>query len=425
LAVLELFPDTAAVEQDELAVGGVSTAALADEFGTPLIVYCERTVITAARAYLQAAPDALVLYGVKAFPNVALLQLLAAEGLGADVSTLGELAYARRAGVPGERLVVHGNNKSDEELREAVAIGARFVVLDALDEVERAAAAGVEHALVRVTPGIEADTHPAIRTAHHGSKFGLPPEQALAAIRRARDAGLEVSGLHLHIGSQLLDTQAAWMSIDWLGGFAAECRADLGWQPAVVDLGGGLGIEYVPGERPPAIADFVSGLLERLEHAWALHGLALPQVILEPGRSLVGRAGITLYRVGVVKQASETTTYVAVDGGMSDNPRPQLYGARYTALLGNRAGEEPSGTYAVCGKHCESGDVLIPGIALPEPRRGDLLAVAATGAYTLGMGSNYNAVPRPAAVLVTDGKARLIRRRESIEDVLGDEEASG
>ena len=398
---------------------------LDEELGTPLVVYCELTVLAAAHAYLGAAPGALVLYGVKAFPNVALLRLLAGEGLGADVSTLGELEYALRAGVPGERLVVHGNNKGDDELRAAVEAGARFVVLDALDEVERATAAGVELVLVRVTPGIEADTHPAIRTAHHGSKFGLPPDQALEAIAAARDAGLEVAGLHLHIGSQLLDTQAARSSVDWLGGFGAECSQELGWAPEVVDLGGGLGIEYAEGDHAPAIADFVTTLLQRLEQAWTLHGLTRPQVILEPGRSLVGRAGVTLYRVGVVKRASETTTYVAIDGGMSDNPRPQLYGARYSALLANRAEEEPTTSYTVCGKHCESGDVLIDGVPLPEPRRGDLLAVPGTGAYTLGMGSNYNAVPRPAAVLVADGGARLIRRRESIDDVLRHEETRG
>ena len=398
---------------------------LAEEFGTPLVVYCERTVLAAAHAYLEAARGALVLYGVKAFPNVALLRLLADEGLGADVSTLGELEYALRAGVPGERLVVHGNNKSDDELHAAVEAGARFVVLDALDEVERATAAGVERVLVRVTPGIEADTHPAIRTAHHGSKFGLPPDQALEAIAAARDAGLEVAGLHLHIGSQLLDTQAARSSVDWLGGFAAECSQELSWAPEVVDLGGGLGIEYAEGDHAPAIADFVTTLLQRLEQAWTLHGLTRPQVILEPGRSLVGRAGVTLYRVGVVKRASETTTYVAIDGGMSDNPRPQLYGARYSALLANRAEEAAASSYTVCGKHCESGDVLIESVPLPEPRRGDLLAVPGTGAYTLGMGSNYNAVPRPAAVLVADGRARPIRRRESIDDVLRHEETRG
>jgi diaminopimelate decarboxylase len=423
--VLELFPDGSSIENGELSIGGVRTSDLADEHGTPLIVYCEQTILAAARAYREAASAALVLYGVKAFPNVALLQLFAAEGLGADVSTLGELEYALRAGMPGERLVVHGNNKSDEELRAAAEAGARFVVLDALDEVERAAAAGVQRVLVRVTPGIEADTHPAIRTAHHGSKFGLPPEQALEAVAGARTSGLEVAGLHLHIGSQLLDTQAARAGIDLLASFAAECRSELGWEPRVIDLGGGLGIAYVEGEQPPAIADFVAALLERLEHAWALHELALPEVILEPGRSLVGRAGFTLYRVGVVKRVSEATTYVAIDGGMSDNPRPQLYGARYSALLANRAEEDAAGSYTVCGLHCESGDVLIESVALPGPRRGDLLAVPGTGAYTLGMGSNYNAVPRPAAVLVTDGEARVIRRRETIDDVLSADVAGG
>ncbi|MGB2874034.1 MAG: diaminopimelate decarboxylase [Gaiellaceae bacterium] len=418
MSLLELFPDTAAVEQGELTVGGISGTALAEEFGTPLVVYCEQTLLAAARAYRQAAPEALVLYGVKAFPNVALLRLFSAEGLGADVSTLGELVYALRAGVPGERILVHGNNKSEEELRAAAEAGARFVVLDALDEIPRAVSAGVHSVLVRVTPGIEADTHPAIRTAHHGSKFGLPTDQALRAIVDARAAGLEVAGLHLHIGSQLLDTQAARTGIDLLGGFAAECRAELGWEPQVVNLGGGLGIEYVEGERAPAISAFVAALLERIEHTWTLHGLTLPQLILEPGRSLVGRAGLTLYRVGVVKRSTEAVTYVAIDGGMSDNPRPQLYGARYSALLANRADEETAGVYAVCGKHCESGDVLIDAVSLPEPRRGDLLAVPGTGAYTLGMGSNYNVVPRPAAVLVADGEARLIRRRETVDDLL-------
>jgi diaminopimelate decarboxylase len=407
---LALFPQTADVRDGELEVGGVRVSELADRFGTPLVVYDEETLLANARAYREAAPDALLLYSLKAFPNLAILRLLAAEGYGADVSTLGELAFARHAEIPGERIVVHGNNKSEEELRAAAAAGARFVVLDALDEVELAAAAGVRRVLVRVTPGIEADTHEKIRTAHEGSKFGLPPEQALEAIERAQAAGLEVAGVHLHIGSQLLDPAAGLETVDWLKRFAAESFA-----PEVVDLGGGLGIRYVEDERPPAIREFVSTLLARLYDGWPGEP---PQVILEPGRSIVGPAGLTLYRVGVVKQASAERAYVAVDGGMSDNPRPQLYGARYEALLANRADEEPAGAYAVAGKHCESGDVLIEGARLPAPRRGDLLAVPATGAYTLSMGSNYNAVPRPAAVLVRDGEARLIRRRETLEDLL-------
>jgi diaminopimelate decarboxylase len=421
--MLDPFPLSARVDAGELSLGGVKATDLADEFGTPVVVYCEQTLLGAARAYLTAAPGALVAYSVKAFPSIPLLRLFAAEGLGADVSTLGELEYALRAGVPPERIVVHGNNKSDQELRAAANAGVWIVVLDALDEVERAVEAGVRRVLVRVTPGIEADTHAAIRTAHHGSKFGLSPEQALDAIRRARAARLEPVGLHVHIGSQLLDTQAARTGVEWIAGFAADCHAELDWTPEVIDLGGGLGIQYVEDETPPAIEDFVGALRQRLEHESRLHGLAAPRLILEPGRSLVGRAGVTLYRIGVVKQASEALTYVAVDGGMSDNPRPQLYGARYTALLANRAGEPATGGYSVCGKHCESGDVLIERVRLPQPRRGDVLAVPGTGAYTLGMGSNYNGVPRPAALLVADGRARVIRRRETLDDLLAFEES--
>ena len=418
LAMLELFPETAGIVEGELTVGGLRLSDLAAEHGTPLVVYEQETILNAARAYLSAAREALVVYGVKAFPNAAVLKLLASAGLGAAVSTLGELELALQAGLPGERLVVHGNNKSDEELEAAARAGAGLVVVDAPDEVERAAGAGVGRILVRVTPGVEADTHPAIRTAHEGSKFGLPPEQAMEALARAREAGLDAAGVHVHIGSQLLDTAAAVTTVDWIGRFAARCRDELGWAPAVVDLGGGLGIRYVEGRRPPSIVDFVGTLLERVAAVWAERELPLPQLVLEPGRSLVGRAGLTLYRVGVVKQAGDGTTFVAVDGGMSDNPRPQLYEASYTGLLATRADEPAEGTYVVCGKHCESGDVMIRDLPLPAPRRGDLLAVPATGAYALSMASNYNVVPRPAAVLVAGGRARLIRRRETIDDLL-------
>ena len=416
---LELFPETAAVEDGELTIGGMRMSELADDQGTPLLVLCERTLLEQARAYARAAPEgSLLVYGSKALPNVALLRLFAAEGYGADVSTLGELEFALQAGVAPEKLVVHGNNKSEEELRAAAEAQAGLVVLDALDEVARAAAAGVRRVLIRVTSGVEADTHEAIRTSHHGSKFGLPPEQAIDALRLARDAGLDAAGLHVHVGSQLLDTQAARLAVEWLAGFAAECRRELDWTPAVVDVGGGLGVSHVADEEVPRVEDFVTALVQRLESAWGLHGLPVPSLVLEPGRSLVGRAGVTLYRVGVVKQASETTTFVAVDGGMSDNPRPQLYGARYTALLANRADEPAAGAYSVAGKHCEA-DTLIGHVQLPEPRRGDVLAVPATGGYTLAMASNYNLLPRPAIVLVRDGGARVIRRRETLDDLLG------
>jgi len=416
--VLDLFPATAAIEGDELTLGGMTASALAAEFGTPLLVLDEQTLGARARAYRAAAPDALIAYGTKAFPNVAVLRLLADEGLGADVSTLGELEFALAAGVPAERIVVHGNNKSDAELARAAEVGAGLVVLDAPDEVERAATAGIRRVLLRVTPGIEADTHASIRTGHAGSKFGFTPETAIAALAQARELGLEAAGLHVHLGSQLVDASAGWASIAWLAGFASVCKRETSWSPAVVDLGGGLAIRHVEDDPTPSIADFVAQILDRIQRGFDAHDLAPPQLVLEPGRSVVGPAGVTLYRVGAVKQAADGTRWAAIDGGMSDNPRPQLYDARYTALLANRASDGPTATYSVAGKHCESGDVLIRRVALADPQRGDLLAVPATGAYTLAMASNYNGVPRPAAVLVSNGRARLIRRRETVDDLL-------
>jgi len=337
-------------------------------------------------------------YGTKAFPNVAVMRLLAEEGLGADVSTLGELRFAQRAGVPPDRLVVHGNNKSDEELRAAAEAGAAYLVLDSVEELERARVAGVERMLARVTPGIEAETHESIRTGHVGSKFGMAPEDALFI----RDA---LSGVHVHIGSQLLSLTGAHETLEWLNRFLRDAE----WSPEAIDVGGGLGVATHLDEHAPSIEQFVGALS---------HGLDVDaRLILEPGRSLVGQAGVTLYRVGTVKRSGDRR-WVAVDGGVSDNPRPQLYRARYTAILANRAEEAATTAFGVAGKHCESGDVLIQSVELPKPKRGDLLAVPATGAYTLGMGSNYNAVPRPAVVFVTEGEVRLIRRREMVTDLL-------
>jgi diaminopimelate decarboxylase len=370
-----------------------------------LLAYCRDTVLARARAYARVDPEALVVYGTKAFPNVALLRLLAAEGLGADVSTLGELEFAQRANLSGERLVFHGNNKSDEELRAAAAAGA-LVVLDALEEVERARAAGVRTVLIRLTPGIEAETHHAIRTAQAESKFGLSPDDAVAAVDTARAAGLDVAGLHVHIGSQLLRADESVLAVERLVEVARRCRD---WTPRVFNLGGGLGVRHTLDESAPDIAEFAGELVRQVRAGWP----EPVRLILEPGRSLIGQAGMTLYEVGAVKG-----TTAAIDGGMSDNPRPQLYDARYEALLANRADEPAAGTYRIAGKHCESGDVLIEAVELPEPRRGDLLAVPATGGYTLSMASNYNGVPRPAAVLVANGRAELIRRRETVDDLL-------
>jgi diaminopimelate decarboxylase len=406
--VLELFPLSARVDDGELSLGGCPASELAAQHGTPLLVYCEATIRAQARAYAEAAPGALVVYGTKAFANVELLRVLADEGVGADVSTLGELAFAQAAGLPGDRILFHGNNKSDEELRAAADAGAT-VVLDAPDEPERAAAAGVRRVLVRLTPGVDAHTHQAIRTAHDESKFGMPPERALTVIVDARTRGLDVAGVHFHVGSQLARVDESLLAVQRLLEFVRRAEDELGWTPAVLDIGGGLGIRYTHDEQLPDVREFVAPLVAALPRG--------VQVVLEPGRSLIGRAGVTLYGVGVIKE-SGGVTYVAIDGGMSDNPRPQLYDARYEALLANRADELADGVYRIAGKHCESGDVLIQAAELPRPRRGDLLAVPATGAYTLAMGSNYNGVPRPAVVLVRDGSQRLVRKREELRDLL-------
>jgi diaminopimelate decarboxylase len=402
--VLDLLPESARIEGGELTLGGVPTTRLVEEQGTPLLVYCEQTVSSCVRAYREAAPDALIVYGTKAFANVALLRLLAAQGVGADVSTLGELRFARAAGVPGERIVFHGNNKSEQELRAAAETDA-LVVLDAPGEADAAAAAGVRRVLVRLTPGVEALTHRSIQTAHDESKFGLAPDAAERELARARELGLEVEGVHVHIGSQLERSDESILALERVLAFLEG----LEWTPRVLDVGGGLGVRHNRDEQLPSVAEFVGPLVERIPDG------VTP--ILEPGRSLVGRAGVTLYRIGAVKE-SAGVTYAAIDGGMSDNPRPQLYGARYEALLANRAEELATGVYRIAGKHCESGDVLIEAAELPEPRPGDILAVPATGAYTLALGSTYNGVPRPAAVLVANGEARLIRRRESVDDLL-------
>jgi diaminopimelate decarboxylase len=411
--LLDLLPDSAAITGGELTIGGLRATELVERFGTPLVVYDEATVRAQAQAYRAAAPDALLVYGSKAFPSVAMLALLAEEGFGADVSTSGELAFALAAGVAGEQIVVHGNNKEDALLTDAGKAGA-LVVLDSIEEIGRARHAGCTRFLVRVTPGIDADTHEAVRTAHHGSKFGLPPDDAVEALRLVP----ECEGLHVHVGSQLTHFGASLETVEWLGRYAARLHAELGWEARIIDLGGGLGVRHVTEEPVFTIGEFVSGLLGEFDRAWEANGLARPRVAFEPGRSLVARAAVTLYTVGAIKTVGAATTFVTVDGGMSDNPRPALYGARYTALLANRADEAVGSAYAVAGKHCESGDVLIDRVKLPAPRRGDILAVPVTGAYTLSMSSTYNAVPRPAAVLVSDGEVRLIRRRETIGDLL-------
>ncbi len=414
--MLTLFPDSGTLDGARLRLGGLTADALAEEYGTPLVVLCEDTIRATARALRDAVGDGRVFFGTKALPNVALLRVLREEGVGADVASAGELAFAAAAGLDGDELVVHGNNKDAAFLAAAARVAAP-VVLDARDEAGLAAEAGVRQALVRVTLGVDADTHEAIRTGHHGSKFGLPPDLARAAVAEALELGLEMIGVHVHVGSQLADFDAQAETIVRLASFAAGCRDELGWTARVADLGGGFGIRHHPADEVPEASQLAASAASTARLAFVEAGLPQPEIWLEPGRCLIGRAGVTLYRVGSVKRLPGRT-WVAVDGGMSDNPRPQLYDARYTALSAVRADEPVDEVVSVAGMHCESGDVLIDDVTLPSPRRGDLLAVPATGAYTLAMASNYNGVGRPAAVLVRDGEARLVRRRETIEDLL-------
>src|SRR5918992_2962057 len=316
--MLELFPDSASIEGGELEVGGSRASALGERFGTPLVVYCEDTLRARARELRTAVPGALFLYGTKAFPNVAVLRVLAEEGLGADVASLGELAFARAAGLDGPRLVAHGNAKSDDELRASAEAGAT-VALDGEGDAERAVAAGVRRALVRVTLGVEADTHEAIQTGHHGSKFGFPPDAALRTIENARGLGLDVAGLHIHVGSQLADLTAHEETIALLAELAARGRDELGWTPGLVNAGGGFAVRHTLAEPEVRLGELARAVEAAVSRAWQQHDLPPARLVLEPGRALVGQAGVTLYRVRTVKRL-EDVTWAAVDGGMSDNP---------------------------------------------------------------------------------------------------------
>lgn len=388
-------------EHGRLELGGCDVFELAREFGTPAYVYAEEDLRARARAYLEAfrarREQFEVIYAGKAFPCTAAFRLFAEEGLSADVASAGELHLALAGGVEPERIHMHGNNKAPAELDYAIESGVGHIVLDSFDEIERLRGRGVR-VLVRVTPGIRPSTHSYIQTGQEDSKFGFGLDDVPRAVEACAAAGLELRGLHAHIGSQVLE----------LGAFErlAEVLAGLGEWP-LLNLGGGLGIAYTADEEPPSIEAYVDTLLRG-----APEGVT---VLCEPGRSLVGNAGVTLYTVGTVKQIPGVRTYVAVDGGMSDNLRPMLYGARYEAEIADRFGGEDACTIA--GMHCESGDILVRDATLDDPRPGDLLVTPATGAYAHAMANNYNAVPRPPVVFCRDGDARAVVRRETLADL--------
>jgi diaminopimelate decarboxylase len=424
----DVLPATARLlDNGHLAIGGADAVALADEHGTPLFVLCEDTFRSRARAYRSALPDAEVYYASKAFLCIALAKICAEEGLGIDVASGGELHTALKAGFPPERLIMHGNNKSDAELRLAVSSGVGRIVADSLEELDRLDAIAGEasvtaRALIRVTPGVEAHTHHYIQTGQEDSKFGVSIEGgvALEAAKRARDlSSVRVVGFHAHIGSNITGPEPFLKTVEILADFLAQVRDATGVTAEELNLGGGLGIAYTREEVPARVESFATEVREAVARETTRHGLPFPRLGVEPGRWLIGNAMVTLYRVGVVKEVPGVRTYVSVDGGMSDNIRPALYGARYEALLGNKADVPGTRVVTIAGAHCEQGDLLIRDVALPESvARGDLVCVPATGAYGYAMASNYNKFPRPAVVAVRDGRSRVIVRRETYEDLV-------
>ena len=423
-----LAPLSSALDgEGRLQVGGCTLSELARTYGTPLYVLDEATLRASCRAYREALErhypgPSLALYASKANSSLAITALVAEEGLGLDAVSAGELLTALGGGMPAERIVLHGNNKSAEELALAAAHGVT-VVLDNWRDIELLSQLAPSlsepvRLMLRFTPGIECHTHEYIRTGHLDSKFGFDPDQLEQVLRQlAGCAWGRLTGLHAHIGSQIFEIQphrdlAAVMAD------ALQLARSLGHPVSDLNVGGGLGIRYVASDDPPSIDAWVAAVAGAVAEACRERGLELPRLLCEPGRSLVASAGVTLYAIGSRKQIPGIRTYLSVDGGMSDNPRPITYQSQYTALLADRPEAEASETVTVAGKHCESGDVLLRDAALPPATSGEILAVLATGAYNASMGSNYNRIPRPAAVLVHDGQADLVQRREQPDELL-------
>ncbi len=421
------FPITA---RGHLEIGGVDAFDLVRDFGTPLHVLDEDRLRGNCRAYRDALagawPTGQVLFASKACCIMATCRIAHEEGLGVDVASGGELYTALSAGVPAPALVFHGSNKTPDEVEYALRAGiGRFVVDNEyeLDLLEAYTARLGTHAdiLLRLTPGIEPHTHRAVQTGGVDSKFGfgiLDGAAFRAAQRASRLERVRLRGFHAHIGSQVFDLEPFRLEAAACLDFAARARDDLEITTEELNLGGGLGIRYLSGDEPPSIQRYVQALIEVVRVKVAEHRLAPPKVFVEPGRSIVGDAGVTLYTVGAIKTIPTVRTYVSVDGGMFENPRPALYGARYEAVLADRPLADPSQVAAVAGRCCESGDVLIWEAHLPAVRSGDILAVFSTGAYTYAMASNYNRFPRPAVVLAGGGRARVAVERETYADLV-------
>ena len=424
------WPASACDAHGDLYVAGVSLAGLAAQHGTPLYVLDEAGVRVRAAAYRSALPNCTILYAAKAFLCGAMVRWIYESGLGLDVCSGNELALALTLGFPAKRIVLHGNAKSEVELRLAVERGVGRVVVDSFSEIAHLAALASgerpQPVYLRIVPGVEAGHHAAVRTGGEEQQFGFAISDGSAVEAAARilaQPHLRLAGLHCHLGSQISETRPYLEAIDRLVEVLAVLRDRHGSVPAELDLGGGHAIAYRPGDPALSPRTYADAVLPHLADRCAQLGVPVPKLIVEPGRAIVGPAGIALYHVVSVKTSPSGTRFVAVDGGMSDNPRPALYGASYTIrrLGGGDAPLEPA---RVVGRHCEAGDVMIPDAQLPaDTRPGDLLAVPAAGAYHLSMASGYNLVGRPPLIGVRDGTARALQRRETLDDILRRESA--
>ncbi|MEU6769830.1 diaminopimelate decarboxylase [Streptomyces sp. NPDC046759] len=422
---LSVWPaSTTELRHGDLAVGGVSLAEVADRFGTPVYVLDEAEVRDRCRTYRDTFPDAEILYAAKAFLCRAMVHWMDEEGLGLDVCSAGELELAVTTGFPAERIVLHGNAKSPHDLETALRLGVGRIVIDSPSEIARLAAAvgpdGHQKVMVRVVPGISAGGHDKIRTGTEDQKFGLSISDGYAqhAIARILDQPqLELTGLHCHLGSQITTVKPYLAAVRRMVGLMARLYEQHGLVLPELDLGGGHGIAYRPGEPALDLTTLARKVRAELVEACATAGLTVPRLVIEPGRAIAGPAGVALYRVLSVKRTGGHT-FVAVDGGMSDNPRPALYGVRYSPRLVRRRGSAVRVPVTVVGRHCEAGDVLATDVDLPDDvHAGDLLAVPVAGAYHLSMASGYNLVGRPPVSAVRDGHARLLVRRENLDDI--------
>ena len=420
IATSPVYPRGSRVnESGRLEIAGCDVVELAAEVGTPAYVYAEDDMRWRAREFTRAmserSDDFEILFASKALPCTAAYGLAAEEGLSVDVASGGELRMALAAGVDPARLHLHGNNKTEAELRYAVESGVGQIIVDSLDEIARLERLldRSQRVLIRITPGIRASTHSYVQTGQEDSKFGfgLADGHAARAVAAVRDAPhLELVGLHAHIGSQIFELEPFTKAIEVLADFTRSVEL----QPELLNIGGGLGIAYLDDDRPPSIDEYVEVKVAGVKRTFD----PVPRILIEPGRALVGNAGVTAYRIGTMKEIPGVRTYIAVDGGMSDNLRPMLYGSRYQAVIADRAGEPPDTSATIAGMHCESGDVLIDDARLASPRVGDVLVTPATGAYGHSLANNYNGVPRPPVVFCRDGEARVVVRRETWDDLL-------